>query len=172
MSDKALVPTLLDLCQKRSSGMLLAVTDDNRHVRIGLNDGEINHVAVHRQRGMAAVEAIAGCTVRNFQFIAGSPLEVQDSLTDTALIIDTLLSGNASAAPAPRTQSAASLDAKTLKIVEDELAEFLGPIAAILIEESKGATSVDALLQLLGTELSSADAQTFINKVKRRIGAA
>jgi hypothetical protein len=174
MSNNGLLSALEDLCQKQSTGMLIAVTDDNHHVRIGLQNGEIVHLATHRLQGSEAISAIAANSYRTFNFTAGSPLQEQPDLPATDVILNALRNGAYSESQTDFTVAAAStpagVDAGLWRIIEEELTEFVGPIASILIAEAKRQPTLNAVLQKLAKELPSAAAKdAFINRIRARL---
>lgn len=173
MSNTGLLNALEELCQKGASGMLIAVTEDNHHVRIGLQKGEIVHLATHRFLGSAAIPAIAAQSFRNHSFTAGAPLQVQLDIPATEVILGALRSGEYTTAKtdvASTPASGAGVDAGLLRMIEEELTEYLGPIASILMGDAKKQPTLTAILQKLARELPSAAAkEAFINKVKARL---
>jgi hypothetical protein len=174
MSKIELVSALEDLCRNRSSGMLIGVTEENHHVRIGLHHGEIVHLATHRLHGSAAVQVVVGSSYRSFNFTPGSELEVQPDVPATELIVNALRNGNFSESEADFsvTTEVVGIAPGTLQIIEEELAEYLGPIASLLVGELKNEPSVGAVLQKLSKDLtSSATKEAFFDKVKSRLKA-
>jgi hypothetical protein len=176
MSNNGMLSALEELSRTDASGMLIAVTEDNHQVRIGLQNGEIVHLATQRLQGNEAISAIATNSYRTFNFTSGSPFQVQPDLPATEVILNALRSGkysegetdfSASPAPAP-----AGVDAGLLHIIEEELMEFVGPIASILILEAKRQPSLNAVLQKLAKELpSTAAKEAFVNRIRIRLKA-
>lgn len=71
----------------------------------------------------------------------------------------------ASSAPPP------ALSAQAKSVIEEELVEFLGPIAALLCEEELAqATSIDTVLAKLSAQLDAQQAKQFKDKVFDRLG--
>lgn len=186
MSNTGLLNALEELCQKGASGMLIAVTEDNHHIRIGLQKGEVVHLATHRLQGGAALAAIVANSCRSFNFTPGSALQVQSDLPAAEVILNALRTGQYSesetdfaAVPQPTgnatgstTGNAAGISANVLHMIEEELTEYVGPIASVLILESKNQPTLGAVLQKLAKELPTAAAkEAFFSKVKARLKA-
>jgi hypothetical protein len=174
MSKKELLSALEDLCRNRSSGMLIAVTEENHHVRIGLQKGEIVHLATHRLHGGAAVQVVVTSSYRSFNFTPGSELQVQQDVPATELFVNALRNGkfDESEADFSVTPEPSGIAAGTLRVIGEELAEYLGPIAPVLVGELKNEPSVKAVLQKLLKELPTPAAkEAFVGRVKSRLKA-
>jgi hypothetical protein len=172
MSNNEMLSALEDLCRKRSSGMLIAATADNHHVRIGLQKGEIVHLATRRVQGAAAIPVIVASSCRSFNFTPGSALQVQPDLPATEVIIKAMRNGQFSESETnfSATPEAAGVAAGTLRIIEKELAEYLGPIAPVLVGELKNEPSVREILKKLSAELpSSAAKEAFLKNVLSKL---
>lgn len=74
------------------------------------------------------------------------------------------------AAPRPAAASGGALSRETKALIEQELVEFLGPIASLLCEESLAtAKSLDEALSALGSQMDAQQAKQFKQKVVERL---
>ncbi len=160
---------LVKLCQGGASGTLFTTLTDGHQLRIGLLRGRIVHVASLSQRGLTALKTLPLRAPRSFRFEAGLSPEPQSDLPPTPAILSLLQEGTR-VAPHAATAEGSELDAKTLSIVTEELTEYLGPIADILVEEQRQAASLDILLNRLSAQLDSPEqAQKFAQRVRARL---
>ncbi len=87
--------------------------------------------------------------------------------------IDPLGGATSAAAGAPQRPAAAAggaLSRETKALIEQELVEFLGPIASLLCEETLAtAKSLDEALSALGAQLDPQQAGQFKKKVAERL---
>lgn len=172
MSNSELLSALEELSRNQATGMVTAVTDDNHHVRIGLEKGEIMHLAAHRLQGSAAIAAIAASPCHHFKFAPGSTLPTQPDLPASEVILNALRTGAYTEAEADfaATPAPTGIDPGLLRIIEEELTEYVGPIAPILVSEAKRQPSLNAILQKLTKELPTAAAKdAFINRIRGRL---
>ncbi|WP_085318077.1 hypothetical protein [Derxia lacustris] len=156
MIDIAMLAELRRLNDLGATGMVFAVSEDNRHCRIGLAAGNIVAVSFRALRGKEALLAFRETRCRSYQFVPGEVNERHVDLPQTAQIL-----GGTTEAPAP-----GGLPPEQLARVERELLDLVGPMASVLIEEAAGATSLDGLLARLAPSLDAADART----LARRLG--
>jgi len=74
------------------------------------------------------------------------------------------------AAPRPAAAPGGALSRETKALIEQELVEFLGPIASLLCEESLvTAKSLDKALSDLGSQMDAQQAKQFKQKVVERL---
>ena len=167
----ALVETLQKLCDEAATGTLFLTLPDRRQARIGLLRGQIVHLTLFTLRGELVIRALLNRPPLSFSFHPGNVSEEQDGLPDTALILQRL-AGAADAGPMPAgtPPPAAALPESVLRLVTQELAHFVGPMASILVAEQAGATSVERLLARLSLDLDNRDEiEAFRHRVLDRL---
>jgi hypothetical protein len=80
------------------------------------------------------------------------------------------VSSTSAAGPRPMATSGAALSRETKALIEQELVEFLGPIASLLCEEAlASAKSLDEALSTLGSQMDAPQAKQFKQKVFERL---
>ena len=71
---------LRQLCSAQQTGVLFAVTEDKRQIRIGIDAGAVVHVGYGPRRGKAALDLITYSKIRSAAFTAGNTLLRDDDL--------------------------------------------------------------------------------------------
>lgn len=193
MSTTDFFPTLQRLCSDGESGTLFLLTRENRQVRIGIEQGRITALSMLPFKGLAAIQALMLTTITSVRFQSQMVSPGRDELPGTETILNLLSAGgeaapaaasaasSAAAAPAPAS-AAASADAagswsppklsdEVLRIVEHEMAEYLGPIASLLVEEQAGKfVSAESLINALLPNFSDYnEGIAFAKKVRQRL---
>ena len=154
-----LVKELGALCAANRTGTMFIATTDNQSARIGLRDGQIVSVVFRTRRGLEAADHLRKIAGGRFSFSDAVVDRVSsDDLPPTPALL-ALLAGEASslppslpgapppspARPAPSPTVGASSSptpaagratlSRAQSIIEAELTEFVGPIAAVLCRE-------------------------------------
>ena len=154
-----LVKELGALCAANRTGTMFIATTDNQSARIGLRDGQIVSVVFRTRRGLEAADHLRKITGGRFSFSEAVVDRVSsDNLPPTPALLG-LLAGEASPLPPslPRAPSASPARppssppvppssspapaagraalSRAQSIIEAELTEFVGPIAAVLCRE-------------------------------------
>lgn len=173
------IESLSQLCESGETGTLFLVTQENRQVRIGIARGRINHIGMFPLRGAAAVGALAATRITGVRFQAQVMQEDQPDLPETSTVLVMLSAGagvaSASGERVPTTPTAPAasvpLSREALRIVEAELAEYLGPIAGILVDEQAAkCANREALIKALLPNFDNPDhAAAFTKKVRHRV---
>ena len=191
MSTPDFIQTLRRLCDGVETGTLFLLTKENRQVRIGIEQGRITALSMLPFKGLAAVQALTTASITSVRFQAQMVSPGRDELPGTATILSLLSAGGGpepAAAPTPAPASAPAvapteggdtdagwsppkLSAEVLAIVEHEMAEYLGPIASLLIEEQAGKfVSAESLINALLPNFSEYnDGIAFAKKVRQRL---
>lgn len=171
--NQALVETLGKLCAEGATGTLFLTLPDRRQARIGLLRGRIVHLTLFTLRGELVIRALANRPPLSFSFHPGNVSEEQGELPDTAVILQRLGGGDGSGAepgPVQIEASAPALPESVMRVVTQELAQFVGPMASILVAEQAGATSLERLLAKLSLDLDNRDEiEAFRHKVLDRL---
>jgi len=127
------------LCAARRTGTMFIATADNHSARIGVMLGEIVSLAFGAQRGMEAVDHLRKISSGRFSF-GDTVMDkgVHHDLPYTADLL-ALLIGEDPVLPQPRPFSAPAAAhagnpqlARARAAIEEELTEFVGPIAPLL----------------------------------------
>lgn len=169
--NQALVEALQKLSTEGATGTLFLTLPDRRQARIGLLRGRIVHLTLFTLRGELVIRALANRPPLSFSFHPGNVSEEQGELPDTAVILQRLGgSGGAEPGPVQLEASAPALPESVMRVVTQELAHFVGPMASILVAEQAGATSLERLLAKLALDLDNRDEiEAFRHKVLDRL---
>lgn len=159
----------------RRTGTLYIVTTTSLLAQFGLSNGEITFLSVQNKHGLEALEALEallkqGASVGTSRFADGHVPSFKMALPSTGQILDLL---GKKSGPLPREADPRSgrMTEQTKMIVEEELVELIGPIAAILCDEVWSSVgSLDAVLEALIRELPDPDqAARFRKNVLKRL---
>ncbi|WP_029921676.1 DUF4388 domain-containing protein [Nevskia soli] len=170
--NQALVEALQKLCAEGATGTLFLTLPDRRQARIGLLRGRMVHLTLFTLRGELVIRALANRPPLSFSFHPGNVSEEQGELPDTAVILQRLGGSGGGAEPGPVQveASAPALPESVMRVVTQELAHFVGPMASILVAEQAGATSLERLLAKLSLDLDNRDEiEAFRHKVLDRL---
>lgn len=148
--------------QSRSgaTGSLFISTDHNRSAHLIFEDGEIVYIYYFNLHGVEALDAMADITHARFQFQPGMTTEQRVPLPPTAEII------NALAAQLPEgTQLEEHTPAPAIELSDDSkerieqcLAEYIGPVAAFICEDSlDNAPDLETAIERMLAEFPSAE---------------
>ncbi|MCC9002192.1 MAG: hypothetical protein ABTR54_10635 [Candidatus Competibacter sp.] len=160
---------------EKRTGTLFVISSDSHLAQFGLKSGEIVALVFQNKHGLEALEILESfrhqqVRANTFRFTNGHLPPSKLPLPPTDHILDLLLGKS------PRSQSAgdpksARMTDQTKAIVEQELVEFIGPIAAIVCDEVWNSLgSLDAILDALSQELSDSNqAALFRQNVLKRL---
>lgn len=122
------------LCSEQRSGTMFIVTASNQSASFALREGNIVCVRFQLKRGLDAVNEIKNVGAVRCKFteeVAGAPDQRLPSTSDLLQLLSS--DGGAAAAPPPRFSEAELARAETVLI--RALAEFLGPMATVVVRE-------------------------------------
>lgn len=166
-----LVDELRRLHRQRRTGTLFIATDDNHLLRAGLQDGEIISLSFRNRRGADALNPARQIRTGRARFEPGMLMSChgQQPLPSTPELLDYLSGGGAPPAAAP--PETGGLSERQRKVLEEELAEFIGPMAAIVCAEHlQGASDLETALAALASEIANADhARRFQTQARSRL---
>jgi hypothetical protein len=175
-----LMGALEGLHQQRSTGTLFIATPDNHFGRIVLREGEIVSLVFGTKSGEAAIPFIRAVKSGKFRFSQGqTPTDASESLPPSPVLLRRL---STSLAPPPVPKVPPAIDLSRLgqiyKVIEEELVEFVGPIASLICSEHKAkfgaiakTSSLYSLLESVANEIGDPDkARQFKERVWARIG--
>jgi len=155
---RQIVTELAALCRARRTGTLFIATTDNQSARIGLKEGEISSLAFRNQRGLEALihlrKIVAGRISFTDAVMDRGPRGDLPMTVDLLGMLDTVelpvvaehpaepspppRAAPASRGPATPPAVAPPADAQMARaqaVIEAELTEYLGPMAAVICRE-------------------------------------
>jgi hypothetical protein len=179
---RQIVAELAALCRARRTGTLFIATTDNQSARIGLKEGEISSLVFRNQRGLEALihlrKIVAGRINFTDTVMDRGPRGDLPMTVDLLSMLDTEAPPAVAEPPAPRPAAsaappspapaapptAAPADAQLTRaqaVIEAELTEYLGPMAAVICREhlARAATASPPL-----------DVRQIVDAVAREIG--
>jgi hypothetical protein len=177
---REIVAELRRLCANKSNGNFLVMNDDGALFQVGLREGEIVNVFFRGRRGKEALPLAASMKSGRPQFSEGVVLARGLPLPPTQEILDFLggTRGPERFAPgrfvAPQSPPGTPLPADMVRALEEELAVFIGPVAAIVCAERLVSVSdLETALSSLSEELHvPSQVAQFRNGVLKRLGRA
>lgn len=167
----AIIAELRKLCNKRATGTLFISTKKNRSAQVALDKGQIVFVYFYNKRGQEALDLMATITAGRFRFQEGSISPRRVSLPPTNEILNSLGDEEAkgdSGGESPTSQATVGgLKHEEKNVIENCLAEYIGPMAGIICDDHLGSVSdVNEAIAVLVTEIpSSEQAEKFKSKV-------
>lgn len=158
------------LHQERRTGLLM-ITKSKLMVQLNLLDGEIVYLACSDKRGNQALELLPQVDSGKLRFVDGPIPALRTPLPATSDILN-YLGAVDSTSPVPESDQ--HLSASRLTALQQELAEFIGPIATFICEEQLvGVHDVETALAALSQVLPNlTQADRFKENVRRRLGLA
>ncbi len=144
------------LCQEKRTGTLFIASVDNRLLQFGLDQGQIVFVSWQNKRGP---EALLLLQEQNFKvsvtrFVEGQSPVNRLELPPTDQILQQLEGGVGRLPATGDPASRRTLSDKAKTVLEQELVEFIGPMAAIICEETWNSVGeLEAALEVLSREL-------------------
>lgn len=136
-----LINALKSLCRERATGTMFIATPDNHFVRIVLTNGEISAASFRTKHGVEALPLIRRINAGRFKFSEGQiTADAAASLPPGNDALRVLADDGMSLNAVDAAQRSLTADKIVLapKIIERELAEYLGPIAGIVCSEHVG----------------------------------
>ncbi len=177
-----IVDEIQRLCDRKTTGSLFITTSSNRSAQMMFDSGRIVYIYCSNKRGSDAVQMMSSIDSGKFRFQEGPVPAQSENLPPTSEILKTLIGfaqgAKADSAPADSTDSGKpsvapveSLTAKQKSVLEDCLAEYIGPMASIICEDHfETAHSVESAMQALQAEIPSVDqAKQFRQQVLARL---
>src|ERR1700682_4033259 len=147
---RQIVTELAPLCRARRTGTLFIATTDNQSARIGLREGEISSLAFRNQRGLEALIHLRKIVAARINFtdtvmdrgprgdlpMTVDLLDMLDTNDPLAVLPTHFDPGPALAGatgPPPPAPPAGAQLARVQAVIEAELTEYLGPMAAVIL---------------------------------------
>jgi len=162
----SIIEVLRDLVAQRQSGTLFITSVETHSAHFVLNGGVVCAVGYRFKRGMAAVEAIRAMTGGSYRFEANIVCAKSTSdLPDTQSLLALLSDVEPTAGTAPPATGAAPVVtpprmAPLVAMVQEQLTQYLGPVAAICCEDYlertggiRGAAELKDMIHTLSEEI-------------------
>jgi hypothetical protein len=176
-----IVEELRDLHSRRLTGTYYVVSEENRQVRIGLVDGEIESITYRGLEGARALAGLAAIRAARTRFSADSMRSDASAavvnLPTTEALLKALLHGGITAPPPVRVADAAAAGSRLVaklttaeqQWIRDALTDYLGPIAGLVYDENRDPNlAVETMLAQLAEEIPGSErAAEFLAKVHR-----
>ncbi len=166
----SLMAELQQLCREGRTGTLFIATDDDNLVRMSLDHGEIVFVTFQNRRGQTALPLMLQINAGRLRFEEDMLSSTsKTSLPATPAILQYLIAAGASGETQPTTTPSAGIDLslEAKRIIEETLAEFIGPLANLVCEEHFGrAQGLKAAVEVLAGEIQDPDrARRFLEQI-------
>ena len=130
-----LVAQLRNLCQARRTGIVFIRPGDGNVVNIGLSQGEITSLSFRRKLGNEALPLLAEIASGQLDFVEDVPTSTKTPLPPTQKILERLSQlapPDSSATGGAQEPRASGLDASSRAVLEEALAEYIGPMASVV----------------------------------------
>ncbi|WP_163338424.1 DUF4388 domain-containing protein [Desulfopila sp. IMCC35008] len=184
-----LVNELEQLCSAQKTGVFFIATKANRSAQLMMEDGKIVFIYFFNKRGRDGLKLMTQIKAGRFRFQEGPINAKPMDLPPTPEIIDFLRSaasgteaeGIADTVEAPSlkktdeptaSSAGAGLTPDQKDKLEDLLAVYIGPMAAIICEDHLDtAPDLNTAIEALASEVPSADqAASFRNEAQKKLG--
>jgi len=167
-----IVDELKKLCDNRNTGTLFVATKLNRSAQIMIDEGEIVYMYFYNKRGQEALELMATIKAGTFRFQEGAVTARRGPMPETSVILQTLGKANRKGGMQVSVGGGSSLSRREKVTLEECLAEYIGPMAAIICEDHFGSVAdFTTAVDVLAAEIPSVDQRgLFKEKVMARIG--
>jgi hypothetical protein len=181
-----IVAELKQVCAEKRTGIMYITSGENRSAQLMLDRGEIVYLYFFNKRGRDALRLMSEIETGRFRFQDGSTPSLRTDLPGTEDILNYLsisieaLAGEPGVSKQVKfpgvTVAASDEGSDTLtvtqkRILEESLASYIGPMAAIICEDHlETVGTIDKAIALLAAEIpSSAQAQTFREEMMRKV---
>ena len=164
---QAIIDKLEEFCTQQASGILFIATKGNRSAQIVLENGKIVFVYFYNKQGTEALKLMLAIEAGKYKFQKNATSPRRSPLPSTDNILRFLNRETDNTVPPEPTevteQVQSSLNNNQKRILETVLAEYIGPMAAIICEDHlDSAPDIKAAIDALASEIPSPDqAQKF-----------
>ena len=168
-----MVDFLEQICHRGDSGTLFLGTKSCQSAQLAIRQGKISLSSYQGKRGVEALRLLAGLQECRFRFQQGILAPTADDLPDVSTIL-TMLRGDRKVDPLPERDNAVDAIIPGLeqqKILEECLAEYVGPVAGCIVEEHfQKSGDLSIIIKLLAAEIPTIqEAREFAAKVRSRL---
>ena len=182
LSYNELIGEILRFCREKKTGTALIATSDNQLARIMIENGDIIFLAYGRKHGQKTIPLFTAIKSARLKFSSGKVGAYEEGVMPPSQEVLEMLAGN-------RTEILTDSDAvgalvddqipEAIKIVENELIEFLGPMAGIVLSDNiekvgdiLGPRALTDLIELVAQEIGdSKKTLQFKQQVEEKIGS-
>jgi len=156
-----LVDKIGEFCAQKATGVLFIATKANRSAQIVIEKGSIVFVYFYNKQGQEALDLMLTIQAGRYRFQENATSPRRNKLPPTEDILK-FLSGKGTATVPPK-QATAQLTNQQKEILETILAEYIGPMAAIICEDHLDiAPDISSAIDALAEEIPSPEqAQKF-----------
>lgn len=164
---QAIIDKLDEFCTQQSSGILFIATKANRSAQIILENGTIVFVYFYNKQGVEALKLMLTIQAGRYRFQKNATSPRRSSLPSTDKILRFLKQETDNKVPPEPTEVEehvqSSLNDNQKRLLETVLAEYIGPMAAIICEDHLDSVpDIAAAIAALASEIPSQDqAQKF-----------
>lgn len=167
---QAIIDKLEEFCTQQASGILFIATKGNRSAQIVLENGKIVFVYFYNKQGTEALKLMLTIEAGKYKFQKNATSPRRSPLPSTDKILRFLNRETDNTVPPEppeptevTEQVQSSLNDNQKRILETVLAEYIGPMAAIICEDHlDSAPDITAAIDALVSEIPSPDqAQKF-----------
>jgi len=145
------------LCTQKASGILFIATQANRSAQIVLENGVIVFVYFYNKQGREALELMLTIQAGRYRFQENATSPRRNTLPPTQDILQ-FLSGTQTTEPPAEPEALSQLTDEQKSTLQSVLAEFIGPMAAIICEDHLDSTpDLTTAIDALASEIPSAE---------------
>lgn len=168
---QAIIDKLKEFCTQQASGVLFIATKANRSAQIVLENGKIVFVYFYNKRGVEALKLMLTIQAGRYRFQKNATSPRRSSLPSTDKILRFLKQETDTKIPPEPTEVTkhvqSNLNNNQKRILETVLAEYIGPMAAIICEDHLDSSpDIAAAIDALASEIPSPDqAQKFRTQI-------
>ncbi|MFT5699969.1 MAG: hypothetical protein ACI8ZB_002839 [Desulforhopalus sp.] len=164
-----LVDKIREFCSQKATGVLFIATKANRSAQIVIEKGSIVFVYFYNKQGQEALELMLTIQAGRYRFQANATSPRRNKLLPTTEILDFLSGTRTVTAPAKKVRT--TLTGQQKEVLEKVLAEYIGPMAAIICEDHLDtAPDLSAAIDALAEEIPSPEqAQKFRVQIEEKL---
>ena len=171
-----IISLLEALCLKGETGTLFIATDTHKFGQIAIHNGQISFILFAGKRGMDAIPLLRMQKKGRCNFKPGELPSLSDTLPAKNIVLEQLHASGW--LPQKRNGQSdnvfpdgGSISVAQKNILREELAKYIGPVAAIVCDEHCGpGAHLDSVLQAMAAEIGSdGEIQSFLADAKKAL---
>lgn len=179
-----IVAELKSVCAEKKTGVMYITSEENQSAQLMLDDGEIVFIYFFNKRGRDALRPLAEIDAGRFRFQEGGGSSLRTELPRTEDILRYLsaasgldpVSGADSESVnggkiAGDKKNGVMLTQEQKRVLEDRLAGYIGPMAAIVCEDHfDSAGGIESVINLLAAEIpAESQAESFRSEMMSKL---
>ncbi len=150
-----LVAKIEELCIEKATGILFIATKANRSAQIVIENGSIVFVYFYNKQGQEALELMLSIKAGRYRFQKNATSPRRNKLPPTKDILN-FLYGKRKTESLEEATVQTQLTDKQKQILETVLAEYIGPMAAIICEDHLDSVpDLTSAIEALASEIPS-----------------